>query len=110
MTKTKNSIIGIADQNNSGGYFIDNEDVSVFVAVEGYDKTDAYHRFTSIIEPYSSYCPCCGERWFGMDFNEWPAPKDGLTIKNFVESENEEDYNCVIHLLDGTKKRCHYVC
>lgn len=110
MTKTKNSIIGIADQNNSGGYFIDNEDVSVFVAVEGYDKTDAYNRFKTIIKPYSSWCPCCGERWFDMDFNEWPAPEDGLTIKNFVESENEEDYNCVLHLLDGTKKRCHYVC
>lgn len=110
MTKIKDSIIGISHQNNSGGYFIDNEDVSVLVAVEGYDKTDAYHRFTSIIKPYSSYCPCCGERWYDMSFNDWPAPTDGLTIKNFVESENEEDYNCVIHLLDGTKKRCHYVC
>ncbi|MGM8141826.1 DUF7296 family protein [Enterococcus italicus] len=110
MTKTKDSIIGIAYQNNSGGYFIDNEDVSVFVAVEGHDETDADLRFTSIIEPYSSYCPCCGERWFYIGFKGWPAPEDGLTIKNFVESENEEDNNCVLHLLDGTKKRCHYVC
>lgn len=110
MNKIFHPIIGIARQNNSGGYFIDNEDVSVFVAVEGHGKKDAYNRFKSIVAPYSFFCPCCGERWKGLDYNGWPAPEEGLTVENFVETENGEEVNCILYLLDGTKKSCKFIC
>lgn len=108
MQKILNTVIGIPQQNNSGGFFIDNEDVSVFVAVEGTNRHDAHRRFNYIVEPHSSYCSCCGERWYGLDFTGWPAPDNGVTMDNFTDVEDDDEANCVLHLLDGTKKRCRY--
>lgn len=108
MKRTLETVIGIAPQNNSGGFFIDNEDVSVYVAVEGIDQDDAYRRFKYIVEPHSSFCSCCGERWWSLDFDEWPAPENGLSMDNFTDAKDDEDVNCVLHLIDGTKKRCRY--
>lgn len=108
MQRILDTVIGIARQNNSGGYFIDNEDVSVFVAVEGTDQFDAYSRFNYIVAPHSSYCSCCGVRWDGLDFTGWPAPDNGVTMGNFTDVEDDDEANCVLHLLDGTQKRCRY--
>lgn len=108
MKRTLETVIGIARQNNSGGFFIDNEDVSVFVAVEGTDQYDAHRRFNYIVAHHSSYCSCCGERWCGLDFTGWPAPENGLLMNNFTDAKGDEDVNCVLHLIDGTKKRCRY--
>lgn len=50
-------------QNNSGGYFIKNEDVDVFVIVEGSGHEDIQRRANKIFKNHSEYCSCCGERW-----------------------------------------------
>jgi hypothetical protein len=109
MERTLDTIIGIDRQNNSGGYFIENEEVHCYVAVEEIDKARAINKFYEIVRPYSSFCPCCGERWDGLSFNTWPAPKEGITKLNFREPEIGEVANCILHLLDGTKIRCIYV-
>lgn len=103
MERKINTVIGIDRQNNSGGYFIQNDDVQIYVAVEGVDKQHADSRFTEIIRPYSSFCPCCGERWYGLDYDDWSP-----SLKNFKDPEKEDEVNCVLHLIDGTKKKCVY--
>ena len=50
-------------QNNSGGYFIVNEQVAEDVYVQAENAQQAAARAAVIFEPYSEFCECCGERW-----------------------------------------------
>lgn len=50
-------------QNNSGGYYIKNENVDVFVVVEGNSHDDIQRKANKIFRNHSEYCSCCGERW-----------------------------------------------
>lgn len=51
------------DQNNSGGYFILNEDVLEGVFIQARNSEEAEEKAEVIFEDYSEYCPCCGPRW-----------------------------------------------
>lgn len=54
-------------QNNSGGYFINNEHVAEFLIIEAMDENQFEERLNLITDKYSEYCPCCGVRWnFGV--------------------------------------------
>lgn len=53
----------VFDQNNSGGYWIENDDVASTVIIESDSKEDAVDKMEEITDAYSEYCPCCGERW-----------------------------------------------
>lgn len=57
----------IYDQNNSGGYFIVNEDVAPYVIIESSSRKYADVLFNEISVSYSSYCKCCGKRWNGYE-------------------------------------------
>lgn len=99
----RKTIIGVARQNNSGGHFIINGDVDRWVAVEGVDEDDVRNRFFDIIGPHTDFCSCCGFRWNGIDFKKWVD--DGVfTFDDFCDAD--DDVNCVLHLVDGKKKRC----
>lgn len=50
-------------QNNSGGYFIKDENVCEFVIIEGDSFTEIMYRAENLFKDYREYCPCCGERW-----------------------------------------------
>lgn len=50
-------------QNNSGGYFIQDENVDRFVCVGAKNAKSAYNKLQKILENYREYCPCCGVRW-----------------------------------------------
>jgi len=52
-------------QNNSGGYFIQNDDVDQYVSVQASTKEEAEEKLEEITSSYSEYCNCCGERWCG---------------------------------------------
>ena len=105
---TTGTVIGIAIQNNSGGYFIENEDVGYLVAVEGFDKKDVSRRFDEIVRPYGEFCSCCGPRWDGIEFTGWSDPEEEITLENFQEISDENEVYCVLHFINGTKKRCVY--
>lgn len=51
------------DQNNSGGYFIQNDTIceEVFIQAENADK--AIEKAQILFDQHSEYCECCGERW-----------------------------------------------
>lgn len=50
-------------QNNSGGYYILNEDVQHYVIIEGFDLWQIEAMANRVFADHSQYCKCCGERW-----------------------------------------------
>lgn len=51
-------------QNNSGGYFDVDENVSHRVIIEAETEEEAEEKFRPMIENQSGSCECCGERWW----------------------------------------------
>ena len=90
-------------QNNSGGYFIQNEDVDLYLIVEGCSEEDIEIRAEKIVEGYSEYCECCGERWDTDIFDELdeePMIRDVSVYKYDAKYTNEK---AIIYYLNGTK-------
>ena len=74
-------------QNNSGGYFIQNEDVDVFVIIEGDSLEEIIYKAYDVFRDYREYCECCGERWD----DDW---KDEIDLKKepMIYDEKLEDF------------------
>lgn len=100
-------------QNNSGGYFIINEDAGIghYIIVEGTDIVDIRRRAENIVEDFSEYCSCCGKRWdvsliFHDDLYEYPNVY-GKPVKEFADETNSNIKNMYvfIHYIDGRIER-----
>jgi len=95
------------NQNNSGGYFVENKDngVGSDVIIEATDSTKANALFFALgdkVSGFEEFCDCCGERWYPVDDSDG---KDVPTI--YGEPVNEcksRPYRagCFIHHLNGT--------
>lgn len=59
------------DQNNSGGYYLTDENVAPWMAIEALDEESAVKAMSEITEDYMDYCECCGERWSSMPYEEY---------------------------------------
>lgn len=105
MKREIDTIFGLASQNNSGGYWIENDDVDVYVAFEAVDEEGLYDKYERTVQNYSDYCECCGTRWDGVDMTDWHEKP--FTIDNFKEVDYE--HNCILHMLDGTKKKVVFI-
>lgn len=96
----------VFDQNNSGGYFIQNEDVDHYVAIQALNAKHAMQRAEDILENYSESCECCGSRWY-----YWIDDSDGTTIPEIYGTpytETKKSYyreNMIVHYIDGTKEK-----
>ena len=92
-------------QNNSGGYFIRNEYVDEFVIVEASTPKEAVYKLNEIVEDYSEYCKCCGERWY-YDVDYFNSVSEQPTIYNKPLKEYEGHWNTgvIIYYLDGRKE------
>ena len=97
MERKVNTMFIIADQNNSGGYYIQNNEVNAMVVVEGYDEHHCQSRLRDFLEDNSHYCECCGESWWSHDIVD---SKHEDYLKNLSEAKEYEDGNCIIHFLD----------
>lgn len=51
------------DQNNSGGYYIQNDDVDELVFIQARSFQEVMYISNKIFEDNSDYCECCGKRW-----------------------------------------------
>ena len=94
------------DQNNSGGYFIQNEDVNQYVSVQADNEDDARDKLEDITSEYGEYCDCCGERWY-----LWGSLEEGDSPTVYGDSlfEKEPSYyrnEFVMHYADGRKFTC----
>lgn len=96
----------VFDQNNSGGYFIKNDDVDHYVAIQAVDANHARNRAYDIFEDYSEYCECCGERW-----SFWVDDEDGKDVPMIYETPYDQckkSYyreNIILHYCDGRKEK-----
>ena len=67
MDKTK---FYTCQQNNSGGFNCQDNNVDKWVCVEAHNVEEAQSKFEEIFSEYRDYCPCCGERWFDSMLDE----------------------------------------
>jgi|688.fasta_scaffold1316876_1 hypothetical protein len=63
-------------QNNSGGYFIVDDDVAEDVYIQAPNAAEATERAEALFEPHSQYCECCGPRWS----TGWVDDSDGYDV------------------------------
>ena len=97
-------------QNNTGGSFITDGDLSRFVVIEAESYEKAEEKALNLGVYYNGVdserdCECCGDRWYEGDIVEL---KDGDTIEDYLQRE-EDEYPCrdtmtILHLADGSKK------
>ncbi len=91
------------DQNNSGGYFIQNDVVSEDVFVQAYNAEQATAIARNIVKDYSEYCECCGERWWecfdDSEGTEVPS-RYGKSIYEEYKPFDSKGY-ATLHYLNG---------
>ena len=85
------------DQNNSGGHFRVNDDVSIFVLIQAasFDEANAKAEEVGIYFDGCATnrdCDCCGDRWY-----ESRSPMDGFKTSNWrngttTDHDNVRDY------------------
>lgn len=96
-------------QNNSGGYFIVNEQVAEDVYIQAENAQQAAARAAVIFEPYSEFCECCGERWsFYVDEDDgYDVPtKYDVDIDEIVAEHFSKQAR--LHHLDGNIETVFY--
>jgi hypothetical protein len=94
------------NQNNSGGYFIQNEDVNQYVSVQARNPEEADLRLEDITENYSEYCSCCGGRWYWYDLEGFDTPTYYEGSPLFSEEPTHYRNEFVMHYADGRKFTC----
>lgn len=93
-------------QNNSGGYFIENDDVAEYLVIEASNKCEFESKLYDIVQDYLEFCPCCGERWSTWMSDEGTeAPTIYREpVKEFLQSDSSYiDKEAIIYYLDGRK-------
>lgn len=84
-------------QNNSGGYWMTDDNVDQVVIVEAETESDAHEIFDEISENYQDYCECCGTRWSSF-------PEAAETPQIFGEAPESSSWDSIIYYADGDKK------
>ena len=97
-------------QNNSGGYYIVNDDVAAFLIIEAQNANEAISKMEDITEDYSQFCSCCGQRW-----SSWMDDSDGTEEPMVYEAKIKVEKlkgwmstSTIIYYYDGTKEKLWY--
>lgn len=96
-------------QNNSGGYFIDNDVVSHDVFIQARNAEEAEAKAAKIFEPYSAYCGCCGERWCTSCYEDEGTDnpeKNGKPLSVTTKDMFNKTY--ILHHFDGRVEKGEY--
>jgi hypothetical protein len=89
-------------QNNSGGYFYDNDDVSTYIIIVANNYKEAMDKFDTLDSGIEDWCSCCGERW-NID---WQCDEDMEEFDDIESYINENLYigvfskKCIVHYKD----------
>ena len=100
-------------QNNSGGYFIKDDNFAEVVNIEEISMVSAWDKLIKKLGANEHCsCSCCGERWSypWEDEDEFPyEPKiNELSAEDYIKKQKISNYfiyDCVIHYYDGTKEK-----
>ncbi|CQR23787.1 hypothetical protein BN1356_00155 [Streptococcus varani] len=93
-------------QNNSEGYFVEDENVGIHIIIEAENEEQADVKFDEIIEQkseYTDYCPCCGKRWCGVDETYENVEVDSIVAERLKQHRYYNE--AILYLSDGTKKK-----
>ena len=91
------------DQNNSGGYFITNEDVAEDVFIQASSAEEATKRAEALFENYSEYCACCGERWSTYAHEDDGTDSPELYGDSIYSAKAQMFHSeCRLHFIDGS--------
>jgi len=88
-------------QNNSGGYFVRDENVDEDVYIQALNAEEAIEKAESFMDNSDS-CPCCGDRWhFWVEDSDGTSEplKYGEPIANKPQFEMASRY--ILHFADG---------
>lgn len=99
------------NQNNSGGYFVEDEKHGVCetIIIEAENASSAYFKLNEIgknVDGFWDFCNCCGERWWDENDDDegtetptiYGEKIEGMTKDMFREK-------CFIHYFDGEIKK-----
>ena len=93
-------------QNNSGGSFVENDVVCEYVGIQARNAAEAIRMAQHLFEPYSDYCPCCGERW-----SYYVGDDDGTDVPSIygesIYEAKKQWYRekVILHYADGKVER-----
>lgn len=114
MERKINTVFAHFTQNNSGGYFLINEEKGIghHIIVEGLDINDVRRRVEEITEDFSENCSCCGERWDTLIWQDELTSSPNIYMKPIQEYLNEtnlyiKDIYVFVHYIDGTIEKYH---
>jgi hypothetical protein len=101
-------------QNNSGGYFLEDDEVGVCenIIIEVNDITELEDRFDEIaakVPGFHDYCECCGERWH-LPWRNESGDVEPMMYGESVYTIDPEMFRsrCFIHFLDGRVEEVIY--
>lgn len=84
-------------QNNSGGHFIQDENVDQHVFIEAPNRNEANEIASRIFKGRDQFCECCGPRWRFL--SEWA---EGTTQPEVHGGPIwEAGGTCILHCHDG---------
>lgn len=96
------------NQNNSGGYFVSDDNVGEDVFIQAYSAEEANELMEAIVYSsyeYSSYCHCCGERWYINARQGYDEPsKYGKSIFTGYKSYDPKGH-AILYGLNGRKAK-----
>lgn len=96
----------VYNQNNSGGYFIQNDVVCEYVLIQASSAAEANRIAEEITEPYSEFCQCCGERWsFWVDDSDGTEAPEIYGVPVYEMRREMFREQCLLHHYDGRIER-----
>lgn len=113
--KTVNTKFWGINQNNSGGYFVENEENGIcsYIIIEAETADEAENKLRELgekVDGFWNYCSCCGERWY-VDFDEDEGKEEPCYYEDPVTSVVESFFTTYVyvHYYDGTFKKIDLV-
>ena len=88
-------------QNNSGGYWIIDDDVAMYVMIQAPNAEEAERIFDKITVHALEYCECCGERWWFDSYEEG-------TDEPMIYGEPYKQFNADKWFSKNVEARLHY--
>lgn len=97
-------------QNNSGGYFIEDENLGIgsLIIIESESANQANQKLEEIGSNYSGfheYCECCGERWCSVDEDDGKEVPELFGNNIYTRISTMFRDMAYIHKIDGTIER-----
>jgi hypothetical protein len=96
-------------QNNSGGSWIRNDVVDVYLVIEARSDKEAEQRAFDIAQDYSDYCSCCGHRWsFDWADKTINAANESelvLEVQAILKGGYDKTASAIVHYYNGETEK-----